>query len=121
MCGGEHFGGKGLEAVAGGEVPASIVSETEHAISFLDALFTSTSAVCVTGLIVVDTPNQFSGVGQVVLMLLIQFGIGATNDWADAPTDAVVRRAKAESEPSSGSTPSQESPRISRATARARS
>ena len=42
--------------------------------SFLDAVFTSTSAVCVTGLIVVDTPNEWSLFGQVVLMLLIQAG-----------------------------------------------
>jgi trk system potassium uptake protein TrkH len=45
-----------------------------RAVSTLDALFTSTSAVCVTGLIVVDTPNQWSPFGQVVLMLLIQAG-----------------------------------------------
>ena len=44
------------------------------AVSLLDAFFTSTSAVCVTGLIVVDTPNQWSPFGQVVLMLLIQAG-----------------------------------------------
>ena len=42
--------------------------------SFLDAVFTATSAVCVTGLIVHDTPNHFSAFGQVVIMLLIQFG-----------------------------------------------
>ena len=41
---------------------------------FVDALFTSTSAVCVTGLIINDTPKAFSGFGQVVLMLLIQAG-----------------------------------------------
>ena len=40
----------------------------------LDAFFTSTSAVCVTGLIVLDTPNDFSLFGQVVIMLLIQAG-----------------------------------------------
>ncbi len=43
-------------------------------VSPLDALFTSTSAVCVTGLIVVDTPECWSPFGQVVLMLLIQAG-----------------------------------------------
>ena len=41
---------------------------------FLTALFTSTSAVCVTGLIVVDTPGYWTPFGQVVIMLLIQFG-----------------------------------------------
>ena len=43
-------------------------------IAFIDALFTSTSAVCVTGLIVLDTPVDFSFFGQVVIMLLIQAG-----------------------------------------------
>lgn len=42
-------------------------------LSIVDAIFTSTSAVCVTGLIVVDTA-QFSLFGQVIIMLLIQFG-----------------------------------------------
>jgi trk system potassium uptake protein TrkH len=42
--------------------------------SFLDALFTATSAICVTGLIVQDTPIHFSTTGQVVIMLLIQAG-----------------------------------------------
>lgn len=40
----------------------------------LDALFTSTSAVCVTGLIVVDTEHDFSRFGQVVILCLIQVG-----------------------------------------------
>jgi trk system potassium uptake protein TrkH len=43
-------------------------------IRFVDALFTSTSAVCVTGLVVVDTPNQLSLFGQIVLLLLVQAG-----------------------------------------------
>jgi trk system potassium uptake protein len=42
--------------------------------SFVEALFTATSAVCVTGLTVVDTPTYWSGFGQVVIMLLIQLG-----------------------------------------------
>lgn len=42
--------------------------------SFVDALFTSTSAVCVTGLFVVDTAVHFSIFGQVIIMLLIQIG-----------------------------------------------
>jgi trk system potassium uptake protein TrkH len=41
---------------------------------FIDALFTSTSAVCVTGLIVKDTPVDFTPLGQVIIMLLIQIG-----------------------------------------------
>ncbi len=43
-------------------------------LSFIDALFTSTSAVCVTGLIVQDTATKFSIFGKIVIMLLIQAG-----------------------------------------------
>ena len=42
--------------------------------AFWDALFTSTSAVCVTGLIVQDTATYWSGFGQSVILLLIQTG-----------------------------------------------
>lgn len=41
---------------------------------FVTALFTSTSAVCVTGLVVVDTGTYFSWIGQFLIMLLIQVG-----------------------------------------------
>jgi trk system potassium uptake protein TrkH len=41
---------------------------------YIDALFTSTSAVCVTGLTVVDTGSAFSRVGHVILLMLIQSG-----------------------------------------------
>jgi len=44
------------------------------AVSALDALFTATSASCVTGLIVLDTPHDFSIFGQVVILVLIQVG-----------------------------------------------
>jgi trk system potassium uptake protein TrkH len=50
------------------------MAATGQPLSTIDALFTATSAVCVTGLIVVDTPNDLSLFGQVVLMLLIQVG-----------------------------------------------
>lgn len=43
-------------------------------VTILDALFTATSAVCVTGLIVVDTGTAYSRFGQVVIMLLFQLG-----------------------------------------------
>ncbi|MFW5799177.1 MAG: TrkH family potassium uptake protein [Spirochaetota bacterium] len=43
-------------------------------ISIIDSLFTSTSAVCVTGLIVVDTGTYYSLFGQVTILLLIQLG-----------------------------------------------
>ena len=42
--------------------------------SFWDALFTSTSAVCVTGLIVQDTATYWSGFGQLVILFMIQIG-----------------------------------------------
>jgi trk system potassium uptake protein TrkH len=43
-------------------------------LSFVDSLFTATSAVCVTGLIVVDTAAAFSIWGKIIIMLLIQVG-----------------------------------------------
>jgi trk system potassium uptake protein len=43
-------------------------------LGWLDALFTATSAVCVTGLIVVDTATYFTPFGQAFLLLLIQLG-----------------------------------------------
>lgn len=51
-----------------------IASRSGHVTPFIDALFTSTSAVCVTGLVVVDTGTHWSTFGQVVILLLIQIG-----------------------------------------------
>ena len=42
--------------------------------AFADCLFTATSAVCVTGLAVVDTATYWSGFGQAVILLMIQVG-----------------------------------------------
>jgi len=50
------------------------VSQTRDDVSLLDALFTTTSAVCVTGLTVVDTATRFTHFGQLVILLLIQAG-----------------------------------------------
>lgn len=50
------------------------VSQTEQALSFIDALFTATSAMCVTGLAVTDTGTHFTLFGQTVILLLMQFG-----------------------------------------------
>lgn len=47
---------------------------TYEGISALDALFTATSAVCVTGLIVVDTGTYFTSLGQTIILILIQLG-----------------------------------------------
>ncbi len=48
-------------------------SATEN-VTFVDALFTATSATCVTGLIVKDTGSDFSLMGQLIILSLIQFG-----------------------------------------------
>ena len=50
------------------------VAAAREPLTLLDAFFTATSAVCVTGLIVVDTPNDLSIFGQWVVLLLIQAG-----------------------------------------------
>lgn len=47
---------------------------TTHHISFTDALFTATSASCVTGLTVLSTAHDFTIQGQVVIMILMQLG-----------------------------------------------
>ncbi|MCX7956495.1 MAG: TrkH family potassium uptake protein [Endomicrobia bacterium] len=51
-------------------VPWSVNSD----ISFIDRLFTATSAVCVTGLSVVDISKKFSLLGQIIILCLIQIG-----------------------------------------------
>lgn len=51
-----------------------ISTSTGEPLGFIDALFTSTSATCVTGLVVVDTGTTFSSFGEIVIMLLIQIG-----------------------------------------------
>lgn len=45
-----------------------------HSVGLFEAAFTATSAVCVTGLIVVDTPAAFSTTGHVIILTLIQVG-----------------------------------------------
>jgi len=47
---------------------------TNDGISLVNALFTSTSAVCVTGLTVIDTGTDFTIIGKVIILLLIQIG-----------------------------------------------
>ena len=49
-------------------------AEGKESLSFIDALFTATSGTCVTGLIVKDTGQDFSPMGQVVILTLIQLG-----------------------------------------------
>jgi len=57
-----------------GAVLLMLPNATYNGLSFLDALFTSTSAVCVTGLIVVDTGTYFTTFGQSIILFLIQAG-----------------------------------------------
>ncbi len=45
-----------------------------HSVSYTDALFTATSATCVTGLTVVDTSVTYSPIGQMIIIFLIQIG-----------------------------------------------
>lgn len=47
---------------------------TYHNIDFIDALFVSTSAVCITGLTTIDIPSTFTPMGILVLSMLIQIG-----------------------------------------------
>ena len=51
-----------------------VASASGESLSFIDALFMATSAVCVTGLSVVDLQYGFSYFGQIVIVLLIQIG-----------------------------------------------
>ena len=59
-------------------LPISVWPDAE--VSFVDALFTSTSAVCVTGLIAIDVADHFTPFGQAVVAVLIQIGgLGVTS------------------------------------------
>lgn len=49
-------------------------NSTTAGISPVDAVFTSTSATCVTGLVVLDTGTEFTFIGQLIILLLIQVG-----------------------------------------------
>lgn len=64
-----------LGGVVGGVVLSlPIASDTGSAHHLLDGLFTSISAICVTGLAVLDTPVAFTSFGEAVILLLIQLG-----------------------------------------------
>jgi trk system potassium uptake protein len=51
-----------------------IATQTGESTRFIDALFTATSAACVTGLVVLDTASHWSPFGQVVILALVQVG-----------------------------------------------
>lgn len=65
-----------LSLIAAGTLLLMLPGATQNGegLVFIDALFTSTSAVCVTGLIVVDTATHFTLFGELVIMTLIQLG-----------------------------------------------
>ena len=51
-----------------------IASQSGKITPFIDCIFTSTSAVCVTGLVTVDTGTYWTYFGKTVIMLLIEIG-----------------------------------------------
>jgi trk system potassium uptake protein len=63
-----------LIAIGTGLLLLPAATAPNHETTFMDAFFTATSAVCVTGLTVVDTGKNFSPFGQYVILALIQLG-----------------------------------------------
>jgi potassium uptake TrkH family protein len=68
------FGFAGAILAGTGLLALPVASASGEPTDVVDALFTATSAVCVTGLTTLDTATHWSGFGQVVIMLLIQLG-----------------------------------------------
>ncbi|MDZ4844521.1 MAG: potassium transporter TrkG [Chitinophagales bacterium] len=66
--------GSFLSMIALGTLLLLLPKATVQGISFTDALFTSASAVCVTGLVTLDTGKDFTQLGQIFILLLIQLG-----------------------------------------------
>ena len=60
--------------ILAGSLMLMLPNSTVHEISFLNAVFTATSAVSVTGLAVVDTGKDFTMFGQTIILVLIQLG-----------------------------------------------
>ncbi len=60
--------------IAGAMLLTQPMSLNGTELSFIDALFTATSATCVTGLVVVDTGTHFSVFGQAVILTMFQLG-----------------------------------------------
>jgi trk system potassium uptake protein TrkH len=64
----------GLIVLGAATLKLPVAVPHDQPISWLDALFTATSAVCVTGLIVRDTATEFTRFGQFVILAMIQLG-----------------------------------------------
>jgi trk system potassium uptake protein TrkH len=63
-----------LALILAGTAMLLLPKSTIHPISFVDALFIATSAVCITGLAVIDIATEFTPFGQIVILILVQIG-----------------------------------------------
>jgi len=64
-----------IAGITAGTILLSLpISYRGESLSFIDRLFTATSALCVTGLVVADTGTKFTYFGQIVILVLIQLG-----------------------------------------------
>src|SRR5687767_8051255 len=79
-------------AVGTGLLSLPIAKAGPGGASLVEALFTATSAVCVTGHVIVDTATFWSPFGQVVIMVLIQIGGFGIMTFATVVGLAVMRR-----------------------------
>lgn len=86
------LGFAGAIAVGTGLLMLPISKSGPGGASFLEALFTATSSVCVTGLIVVDTPVYWTTFGHVVILAMIQIGGFGIMTFASVIGLAVIRR-----------------------------
>ena len=68
------LGFAGIVLLGAGLLCLPIASRSGESCAFLPALFTATSATCVTGLVMFDTWTQWSGFGQIVILSLIELG-----------------------------------------------
>ncbi len=68
------IGFAGIILLGAGLLTLPMATQSGNGASFIDALFTATSAVCVTGLVVQDTATYWSTFGQLVILSLIQIG-----------------------------------------------
>ncbi|MDO8734735.1 MAG: TrkH family potassium uptake protein, partial [Elusimicrobiota bacterium] len=68
------FGFAGVILIGSVILSLPVSAATLQSVNFVDAFFTATSAVCVTGLIVVNTATQWSLFGKIIILLLIQIG-----------------------------------------------
>ena len=63
-------------------------------INFIDSLFVSTTCVCVTGLSTVVIAEQFTIIGQIIIMLLIQIGGLRINEFFSFINDGIRKKNK---------------------------